>query len=662
MNPQQFAEWLNMQFKGGQGQISGLPTPIQMKWWNRVVDGMFPHYYGLIPQAIRDAFPNETAHQWQYRVNIHESMTEDQLWQAISDVKRLIMSDKFAIESESGIRTFINEKIFGHQRNQDFETFIFDSVYPRRVLDPNALLACMAVPNAEDLTRPVGIMLRMFPSKDIAWFEHDLVIVYDRKKSKKTGVETYLIFTPNYQLVHKKMEGNTWITEELYNHNSGNLCVTPLGGVQVTVFDRHEDQEVTYFKSDFSYAVGKMNTLERKNNQMEAATLRVVYPHMVTQGLQCHTCDGEGTVIIRDEQTGGITKPHHHDPDYYKNTRKIKGGSVGGDLLLNTYSDQFEDDHIHFQGDNPLYDELHPKKEICSSCGGSGKIALSVLDNITVTPPNNEIFDEDGNLRVSGNIADKVIGFASPPIDSVRELREQTKDAQMSVSEALNITKPSKFAESGVAKEKDRDGKKTKLQDISDGITTLAIQTLDSVASLRFLDMGTRQAEQEGIKIVQPQDFEIKPVEELEKEYFNNLENKPLQLRRKQFKELLLKRFKNDNMVNVLDDLAFMYTNGMNLLTQEELINMELAGLITKESAIKAVHVQPILEMLVKMNRINFEMPPMGDALDALIDPFMQPLIESVQNAGAMTPTMQIQQMDEDDDDMQDDGAPQQDA
>ena len=125
MNPQQFAEWLNMQFKGGKGQINGLPTPIQMKWWNRVVDGMFPHYYGVIPQAIRDAFPNETQHQWQYRVNIHESMTEDQLWQAISDVKRLIMSDKFAIESEQGIRSFINQKTFGHQKNQNFERFIF---------------------------------------------------------------------------------------------------------------------------------------------------------------------------------------------------------------------------------------------------------------------------------------------------------------------------------------------------------------------------------------------------------------------------------------------------------------------------------------------------------------------------------------------------------
>lgn len=652
MNPQQFQEWLNMQFRGGTGQITGLPTPIQSKWWHRVVDGMFPHYYGVIPQAIRDAFPNETIHQWEYRVKIHESMTEDQLWQAIADVKRLIMSDKFAIEAEQGINAIINTKAFGSSKNQNFERFLFDSVYPRRVLDPNALLACVAVPNTDDLSQPVGIVLRMFPSMDITHFQPDLVIVYDRKVSKKTNQQTYLIFTPNFQLKHIQVEGTRWVTEEVYMHNSGSLCVSPLGGTQVTIFDRTEDQEVTYFKSDFGYAVGKMNTLERKNNQMEAATLRVVFPHMVTQGLECQTCDGEGTVIIRDQDTGGITKAHHHSR-IPRSSRKIKGGGIGGDLLISTHADHFDDEHIHLEGDNPLYDELHPKREICTTCGGSGKISLSVLDNITVTPPNNQIFDEEGNLRVQGNIADKVIGFASPPIDSVKELREQTKDAQMAVSEALNITKPSKFAESGISKEKDRDSKKTKLQDISDGITTLATTTLDSMASLRFLDMASRQAEQQAIRIVQPMDFEIKPVEELEKEYFNNLENKPLPLRRKQFKELLLKRFKNDAVVSVLDDLAYMYTGGINLLTQEELRNMELAGLITRDMAIKALHVQPVLEMLLKMQRIDIERPPMGDALNNLVDPFINPLIEQVNNANAVQPQLQMPELEDEEQDGQ---------
>lgn len=626
MNVDQFIDWLNLQFKSGKGKVTSLSRPIASKYWAKVVYDISPHYYGFLPDAIKKAFPNETSHQYEYRCNIHESMTRDQLWQAISDVKRLIMSDKFAIEVDTGLKEIISMQSFGQMEDQNFESFVFNSVYPRRVLDPNALLACRAVPS-EDLSKPVEIILQMFPSMDIIKFEKDLVIVYDRKYTKKTGMETYLIFTKTHQLMHVKVNNSTWKTVELYNHDSGMLCVGPLGGKELTVFDNSEQCMVTYFESDFSYAVNKMNTLERKNNQLEAATLRVVFPHMVTQGLKCETCDGEGKVFIRDEETGGITKTHHHHPHY----KKAKG--TGQDLLIETSSDHGEYFGV---GDNPLYEQFHSKKEICTSCGGSGKIALSVLDNITVTPPNNEIFDQEGNLKVTGGIAEKIIGFASPDISSVQELRTQTENSMMMVSEALNITKPSKFAESGISKEKDRDSKKTKLQDISDGLTTLSVQTLEGIASLRFLDTGTRQLEKSAIKIVQPQDFEIKPIEELEKEYFSNLENKPIVLRRKQFRELLLKRFKNDNVVAVLDDLAFMYTKGLHLMTQKELSDMEMTGLITRANAIKAIRVYPVLEMLLKMDMIDINNPPQGQRLTDLIDPFIQPLIDAVDNANAV--------------------------
>ena len=146
MNVDQFVDWLNLQFKSGEGKVTSLTRPIVSKYWAKVVYDIRPHYYGFLPDAIRKAFPNETSHQYEYRCNIHESMTRDQLWQAISDVKRLIMSDKFAIEVDTGLKEIISMNKFGHMGNQNFESFVFNSVYPRRVLDPNALLACRAVP------------------------------------------------------------------------------------------------------------------------------------------------------------------------------------------------------------------------------------------------------------------------------------------------------------------------------------------------------------------------------------------------------------------------------------------------------------------------------------------------------------------------------------
>ena len=107
--------------------------------------------------------------------------------------------------------------------------------------------------------------------------------------------------------------------------------------------------------------------------------------------------------------------------------------------------------------------------------------------------------------------------------------------------------------------------------------------------------------------------------------------------------ELLLKRFKNDNVVAVLDDLAFMYTKGLHLMTQKELSDMEMTGLITRANAIKAIRVYPVLEMLLKMDMIDINNPPQGQRLTDLIDPFIQPLIDAVDNANAVQSGLMIE-------------------
>lgn len=603
MDIQEFTLWLTGATLSTSGDVGLLDTPVQAPYWEEVINGMRPHYYGKIPPAIFEAFPNETAHQHKYRLDIHQSTTKELLWQAMSDVKRLVMSDKFAIESGVRLKPLINSSIFGQSQRMSFEAFIFNTVYPRRVLDPNSILASIPIPDINNLSEPVGIELRMFASGDILFFSRFLVIVFDRFKTSqsKKGTQVYRVFTLTHQIEILRTETDSKPVfvinpSAAYVHNSNDLGVTILGGREITIFDIDLKVDVTYYESDFSCAVPQMNILERISNQMEAATLRTTYPHMVTQGIKCEAegCNG-GMVQVRDKD-GEIQ---------YKNI------------------------------DSPNPEPLERK---CRACGGKGTVSLSVLDNITITQPNSDIFNEDGSLKVSGNIADKIIGFASPDISSVQELRTQKTDAKIGVTEALNLIKPSKFAESGVSKEKDREGKSTILQDISDSMSILAKNTLVSIASLRFLNTTERTEEIEAIKIIQPEDFEIKPVEELAKEFFDNLQNKPIELRATQYNQLLLKRFKNNPELVIRNNIAFDYTNGLHLENQKELADKVSAGFITREEAIKALKISPVIKRLERKGDIDlstFDMSQDMDKFKIKIDAEMATFVDDVNNAMA---------------------------
>jgi len=604
MDIQDFLLWLEQQTGEPGANVALLGEPVQAPYWAEVVKDMRPSYYGEMPPAIVEAFPNETPHQHKYRLDIFRSATKELLWQAIRDVKRLVMSDKFAIESGAGLKPLIHSNFYGCTKKVDFEKYIFNTVYPRRVLDPNALLASIPIANPANLSEPVAINLKIFASADIIYFSRFLIIVFDRDKTEKApeGVEIYRAFTLTHQIeIVKTQDSRTeqsWFIDPMqtYVHNSNNLGVTVLGGMEITVFDVSLKVDITYYEGDFSCAVPAMDTLDRTNNQLQAATLRTVFPHMVTQGIKCEAdgCNG-GLVTVRDKD-GEII---------YKN----------------------------IDSPNP-----EPIERPCKKCGGKGTVSLSVLDNITITPPNNDIFDEDGKLKISGNLADKIIGFASPDISSIKELREQKAEAKADATEALNLVKPSKFAESGVSKEKDREGKSTVLQDISDGMAMMAKGTLVSMAGLRFLNTMEREDEIGAIRIIQPEDFEIKPVEELSKEFFDNLMSKPIALRQMQYTQLLLKRFKNNPEMVILNNIAFAYTNGLHLETQKELADKVTAGFITREEAVKALKISPVLKKLVRMGDIDiatFNMAEDMERLRGVIDFHMFEFVEAVNNANS---------------------------
>ena len=141
MDPIEFQGWLDKM-----GGVNALPKPTPSIFWEEVVCDIEPHYNGTMPIAVIDAFPNETTEQHTYRCKAHRSQTKPKLWQAIADVKRALLGDNYGVELGGGLASFLQGERFGEER-VSLSSYVWDVVYPRRVLDPNGLLAVIPIPS-----------------------------------------------------------------------------------------------------------------------------------------------------------------------------------------------------------------------------------------------------------------------------------------------------------------------------------------------------------------------------------------------------------------------------------------------------------------------------------------------------------------------------------
>lgn len=594
----EFEGWLAQYKDNYRGSYSGgwLPPMVDREYWAKVYNDIYPHFYGFMPKAIRDAFPNEAKKQLKYRLRIHKSMTKAELWQAIFDVKRVMMGDKFTIETGDLLGEWLSSRKFGTSKmRMSFEGYLWDMVYPHRVLDPNAVLAVIPTPTSEN--ERVKIELRIFPSDCIEYYDDDKVVIYDKKISSSTA-QKWWVFTRDMVMIRVKRSSknvNEQSTDEIqviYEHFNGFTGVCPLGGVHMVIQDYRTQREVCYYESDFSYAVPLMEKVEIKDNQKESSTLNCVFPLRVTQGLDCQACDGEGK-IRRSQANGQIYDPH--------------------DYQYSNFNDDMDD-----ALDSEIFDT-------CKKCHGKGTIPLGALDGVVATPVDNDPMSGDG--KDIADIGKRFVAYVSPETSSIVELREQGNQDYTRMVEALGLTKPSKMAESGISKEKDREAKYTKLQNIADGMRHLIECTLKTVIHYLFVNEGERQPELEQLAVIPPQDFQIKSVTEIQEEYFKDIDKKPMSIRYKQHKELLSKRFKENDVIHALDDLAIEYTDGLFLQTLEELQTLNNLGVINAMDIKKARIAFPIIKAMHKAGELDLmaDRSKLLEVIDAKIQPMLQP-------------------------------------
>lgn len=523
--------------------------------WKKQVHNMKPHYEGFMSDAIRNAFPRENESQRAYRHRIYASPTKASLNQAILDVNRCVMGERFTLH-------------FGEATQKELETrleycgssllgYFMTDVYPQRVIDPNAVLCVIPdVDSIEDSkSTPIKVELWVFNSQDIVYMCDDLVIV----KDENTGLSCYQVFTKNLWASVEILGGGINLLS-YYEHLNNDLGVSVLGGkkryqtYKTNMLARKNDngqyQETikTYFyESDFAFALSAMTNTEVLDNQNKVLVNTEAFPILVTAGLECTECNGRGKIQARDGGTGELKTIEMQDPN----------------------------EPMFFEHEEIIW-------HTCPSCNGKKTLSLGTMD--VVQKPQTKAVNPD--IIQNQNLQNEVLSYISPPTDNLNAVYGQFKDTFAQMEETLNIARPSKFAESGISKDKDRESKYTMLDSIATDLERLISDTCKSIIKYLFFgNESTIQNELKALLVKRPISYDIESLSELQTEYDTNIEQKPISLRYALLKRITEKKFgQTSNEVKVLE-LAKRFTKGNFLRTKQEILDLQLQGIISKEAA-----------------------------------------------------------------------------
>ena len=569
---------LNEIYRFGSNQKYKRPSPYAE--WEEAHERIEPHLQGEMPKAIREAFPNESLRQFEYRKKNHRSQTQSKLNQAIANVKRIVMMGGFSINWGDKMSEWAKIARF---EGFEFLSFFFNIVYPFRVGDPNGIIAVIPQDVAfagefqdpKILAKPREVDIELFEFECIRVFKKDMIVI------EKDDNMLY-IFQPNvFTIVYLPENAKEDATIFEFKHEAGMLAY-PLGGMPNYIEDAEKNEPRIYFVSDFDFAVSSMDTLERLNNMQMSSFLPGAFATRITKDLDCNTCGGKGEVQKRNAD-----------------------GSICVVLAKDELGNSWE----------------HDEWIVCGGCQGKGTISLSPLDNINI-PKNTDIFGKDANNM--SNIGNAIMTYVSPSVDIFKLQIDSVKEANLECDRVLNITKQSNQSESGTAKEKDREGLYTQLKGIADSMKNLMLRIGLDIINIRFISKAgeaEKLAELDSFNIVSTDDYALRSPDEVQGAMLNNIDKKPIFVRQSEYIEYLNAQYKMIPNVVLAAKLAFKLTNGNVRRTPEELKNLLLQNVITESDVRKAINSEPIILQLLDDGKSEQQITQELDTIIAALAP-----------------------------------------
>lgn len=517
-------------------------------FWQKVSSDIAPHYYGSMPSTIEKAFPNEKVEQTEYRKNVHQSATQDYLKKAITDTSRIIMSSDFIPYFGDKLADWGSRNPTPYNDHSLLE-YLSTELYPIRALDPNGYIAVLpdgvsdlnetSNGEYETVVRKIGddfgVKIKYYPSLDLVYQDDDMmifrepIIVPQMVTAAPAAKLCYRVLTKDSSFLYDPSGENTVEKYKEFFRQEGRNFITAaiLGGSKKIVRAHESGLILSYFDSDFSYAVPAMNYLELVSNQHLVITTNSVFPITLSRLIPCPEKDcTDGRIAKRD--------------------------SVGGLVL-----DEFGGTIFH----------------TCKTCKGTGKFDIYTMD--AMVAPSGLMMDEAGKaLSLTDYFAQ-----VSPDTDAVKELGEQKKKATEKVQQALSIVMQKQVGQTADSKEADMEDKYTFLFNIALSMSRLCTHILKSTAYL-VLEKSLWAAEIPQIKTSTPKTFSIVSLEALRAMRDTNREEKSLDVRAQESLKVLEKETDNPEKIKALEWLH-EYTQFRNEATNNELRSWTAAQVIS---------------------------------------------------------------------------------
>lgn len=589
MNIAQFADYVNQHkitlsgghsVSMGSGGLSAFSPEIALlrSEWLAVKAGIAPHFYGLMPSAVNEAFPNEDAAQLAYRRRIHTSPTKDKLWKAITDVNRVIMSVNFVTNYGDNLAKWLAQNKAPFNGFNLLE-YIGNALYPQRVLDPNGWyavlpegLADMAENGQGELVsiqpqsrKDLGVKVMYYPSENLIYKSAEVMIFAEYKINDAlvgmVGSGAYIASQLCYRILTKESSflynPNGKTPAEMYQEyfqadGREEIPAGLLGGRWIPRVSTNTGLNLSYFESDFSFAVPVMNDLSVVKNQHKAITCTSVFPTTVIREIPCKA------------------KGCNHGKVYEK--------PIDGSYQVDEYGQAVTHD--------------------CKTCNGRGTIDLSALNGISV--PKGGLAADDKPISLSDYIY-----HDSPDVSAVQELGAQVQTANDEVSQALTILQQKVVGQSAESKDADMQDKQTFLSNIAIALARIAENILRWSAYI-VLDTPT-PAELAQISVAAPKTFNIMTVEALRQLRDQNRASKSLETRASETLKLVEKESDNPQQIRLFE-LLHEYTQNRSEALPDELTSWLDFGIITKQQYHEALFAgAEIKAELIKNSEISKE-------------------------------------------------------
>lgn len=530
--------------------------------WKIERDELMQHYEGIASKVLNEAFPNEDKVILDYRKKIYQPLTRGAFLKAVDEIWRLFSSSRYSVViANTDFEKWVSATSWD---GMSLEQWVLRVAYACRIVDPNGYIVLVPKGNGiTDGTKRVDIDIRIVNTKNIVDETNDLLSWSEGQTYVMGQSETIHYVTDQVYAIGKLSTDGKRTIELVYEHMAERLPAVKLGGR--TIIEIEKGKPKSRQISDFAHALPLMNSLAVVDNQYVSVMLSSCFPHRFIQGVPCGTCHGTG-----------------------------KQSGVNNDGTQSISS--------------------------CGVCNGAGQVfPVSPMLGYFINPAPPGVTPDERKAMAER----KPIEFAGPDISTIQFLADRRDKLKIELNEALDIQVAQSFAQSGVSKEKDREGMYIQIARIADYWFNVMLKSVIELAQIYWEPIPANRGT---ITVTAPLSFDIKNEGDLLAEFVQLYTNAPAIIRYPAFSDYVQKRFANNPALARATTLAVQYAP-LSIANENEKRGKPETDLV------KAAWAMPMLLLMLKETNgfLDKKNEPLTDeAVIALLDEKMKPYLDAV--------------------------------